>query len=50
MCNNFFPENRSVCEIMWKILVEPDRPQTIWRVRFACPMNKANIQTPTRNV
>jgi len=25
VCNNFFPENRAVCEIMWKNTVEPDR-------------------------
>jgi hypothetical protein len=25
--NNFFPENRAVCERMWKNMVEPDRPQ-----------------------
>jgi len=24
---NFFPENRDVYEIMWKNVVEPDRPQ-----------------------
>jgi hypothetical protein len=23
----FFPENRAVYEIMWKIIAEPDRPQ-----------------------
>jgi hypothetical protein len=25
--NFFFSENRAVCEIMWKNVVEPDRPQ-----------------------
>jgi hypothetical protein len=25
--NIFFPENRAVYEIMWKNMVEPDRPQ-----------------------
>ena len=36
MLNNF-SENRAVCEIMWKNMVEPDRPQmTIWRMRIAC--------------
>jgi hypothetical protein len=25
--NNFFRESRTVCEIMWKNTVEPDRPQ-----------------------
>jgi hypothetical protein len=27
MFNNFFPENRAVCKIMWKSMVEPDRTQ-----------------------
>ena len=27
MLNNFFPENRAVYEIMWKNIVEPERPQ-----------------------
>jgi hypothetical protein len=27
MFNNFFYENRAVCEIIWKIMVEQDRPQ-----------------------
>jgi hypothetical protein len=35
--NNFFPENRAVNKIMWKNMVEPDRPQmTVWRMRTAC--------------
>jgi hypothetical protein len=25
--SNFSPENRAICEIMRKILVEPDKPQ-----------------------
>jgi hypothetical protein len=38
----YFPENRAVCEIIWKIKVEPDRPQmTIWLRRIACWMPKA---------
>jgi hypothetical protein len=24
---NIFSENRAVCEVMWKNMVEPDRPQ-----------------------
>jgi len=33
----FFPENRAVCEIMWKNTAEPGRPQTtMWRMRIAC--------------
>jgi hypothetical protein len=27
MLNNFSPENRAVEEIMWKNMVQPDRPQ-----------------------
>jgi hypothetical protein len=27
MLNDFFSENRVVYEIMWKNMVEPDRPQ-----------------------
>jgi hypothetical protein len=27
MSQNFFPENGAVYEIMWKNIVEPDRPQ-----------------------
>jgi hypothetical protein len=35
-------ENRDVCEIMWKNMVEPDRPQTtLWRMRTACWIPKA---------
>jgi hypothetical protein len=29
MFNKFFPENRSVYEILWKNMVEPDWPQMI---------------------
>jgi hypothetical protein len=33
----FFPENRAICEIMWKNIVQPDRPQiTIWLMIIAC--------------
>jgi len=36
------PENRAVHEIMWKNIVELDRPQvTIWRMRTACCITKA---------
>jgi hypothetical protein len=31
--NNFFSENRAGCEITWKIMVEPDRPQ--WPINIA---------------
>ena len=38
----FFLENRAVYEIMWKNIVEPDRPQmTIRRMRIACWITKA---------
>jgi hypothetical protein len=38
----FFFENRTVYEIMWKNMVEPDRPQmTIRRMRFACLITEA---------
>jgi hypothetical protein len=37
----FFPENLAVCETMWKNAVEPDRPQTTWRMRIACWITKA---------
>jgi len=40
--NNFFPDNRVVCEIMWKNILERCRPQmTIWRMRIACWIPKA---------
>jgi hypothetical protein len=40
--SNCFEKNRAVYEIMWKITVEPDRPQmTIWRMRIACRTTKA---------
>ena len=38
----FFPENRAVCETMWKNTVQPDSPRTtIRRMRFACWIPKA---------
>jgi len=37
LCPNFFPKNRVVYGIMWKNLVQPDRPQmTSWHMRIAC--------------
>ena len=37
-----FFENRSVFEIMWKNMIEPDRPQmTIWCMHIACWITKA---------
>ena len=42
MFNNFFLKTRAFYEIMWKSIVEPDRPQiTIWRMRIACWIPKA---------
>jgi hypothetical protein len=37
MFSNFFsPENRAVYEVMWKNVVEPDKPEmTIWCMCFA---------------
>ena len=36
------PENHAVYEIMWKDIVQPDRPQTtIRRMRLACWIPKA---------
>ena len=42
----FFSENRAVCEITWKNIVEPGTPQMTWRMRIACwiPM-AANTQS-----
>ena len=38
----FLSENPAVYEIMWKNIVELDRPQmTIWRMRIACWIPKA---------
>jgi hypothetical protein len=39
MFNNFFPENRAVCEIMWKqygVAGEATPNNIIQRMRFAC--------------
>jgi hypothetical protein len=39
--NNFFFLKCAVNEIMWKNIVQPDRPKTtIWRMRFTCWMTK----------
>jgi hypothetical protein len=38
----FHPENRAICEIMWKNTAEPGSPQMIiWRMRIACRITKA---------
>jgi hypothetical protein len=43
MCSvTFFFENHAVYEIMWKNIVEQDRPQmTLWSMRVACWIPKA---------
>ena len=42
LCYRFFPDNRATYEIIWKNIVEPERPQmTIWRMRIACWIPKA---------
>jgi hypothetical protein len=44
--HNFFPpENRVIYDIIWKNMVQPERPQTtIQPMRFACRINKARMQ------
>jgi hypothetical protein len=42
LCSIFFFENRAVYEIMWKNIVDPDRPQmTKWRMLIGCLIPKA---------
>jgi hypothetical protein len=42
MFNKFFPENRTVFEIRWKNVVEPERPlTTVWNIGIACWISKA---------
>jgi hypothetical protein len=42
LCSVTFCENHAVYEIIWKHIVQPDRPQmTIWRIRIACWIPKA---------
>ena len=41
MSSNFFG-NPAVCGVMWKNIVEPERPQmTVWRIRISCCIPKA---------
>jgi len=41
MFNNYFSENRAIYEIMWKNMVEPDRPEmTVWCMCIACWIHK----------
>jgi hypothetical protein len=43
LCLITFSEDRTLYEIMWKNMVEPDRPHdiVIRRMRFACWITKA---------
>ena len=46
MFNDFFYENRAVYELIWKNMVESERPlMTIRRVAFACWEGKAHTRT-----
>ena len=50
LCSITFFENRAVCKIVWKNIVEPGRSQmTIWRTRIACWIAKS-IHTHTHNM
>jgi hypothetical protein len=44
--SNFFSENLAVYETMSKNLVQPERPQRVWRLRFAYWINKATPLHP----
>jgi hypothetical protein len=52
MFNNFVSENRAIYEIMWKNMVESDRPHdNIIRCMLVCCWgSKARIQTHTQNM
>jgi hypothetical protein len=40
LCSITFSANRAVCEIMWKSMVEPDRPQmTIYTAHALCMLD-----------
>ena len=41
LCPVNFSENRAVYEKMSKNLLDPERPQTIWRMRVECWISKA---------
>jgi len=40
LCSATFPENRTVFDIMWKNLVEPDTSEMLRRMCFACWITK----------
>ena len=45
LCSITFPENHAGYEIMWKIMVEPERPQmAMWRIRVECWISKATLE------
>jgi hypothetical protein len=47
MFNNVFFENRTVYEIKWKNIIEPNRPQmTVWRMRITRWIPKATNTHP----
>jgi hypothetical protein len=49
--NFFFPEVFSVCEIMWKNVVQPDKPQmTTQYGAYAMHAGLLRLQTRARNV
>jgi hypothetical protein len=39
--SNLVFENHAIYEIMWKNIVEPERPQKTWRMRIARWVSKA---------
>jgi len=50
MLNNSFPKNRAVYEVMWKIILDPDRSQmTVRRMRIACWIGKVTDARKTSN-
>jgi len=40
MFKNFFPQNRAVYEIMWKNMLQPDRPQMTIKNDVFCTLDK----------
>ena len=50
--SNFLSENRAANDIVWKIIVEPERPQMrVWRICIACLLPKATkTNTYTQNM
>ena len=46
LCSITLLKNRTICEKMWKNIIQPDRPQTtVWHMHFACWITMARIQT-----